>query len=158
MLDPALTPSDAAPILSDADVLPPSHVLCCLTSPWSQVISVHTRTVNCVRYHATEPYTLFSASQDRTVRRWDVRTAADGSSAAQVFTTRDSVRQVRCAEPLPAALRACAHTCAYTHTQNTRTQNTHAHTQNTHRAASRSILPGSAARRPGAMRLYLGGS
>lgn len=58
----------------------------------TQVISVHTRTVNCVRYHPTEPTSLFSASQDRTVRRWDVRNAQNGS--AQVFKTRDSVRRV----------------------------------------------------------------
>lgn len=38
-----------------------------------QVYQDHTRTVNKVNFHASEPYRLISGSQDGTVRYFDIR-------------------------------------------------------------------------------------
>lgn len=37
-----------------------------------EVLTGHSRTVNSVRWHPTETFTLLSGSQDQNVKRWDV--------------------------------------------------------------------------------------
>eukprot|EP00729_Bicosta_minor_P018454 gene18454-7904_t len=53
-----------------------------------EVLTGHSRTVNSVRWHPTETFTLLSGSQDQNVKRWDVRTGGETAS----FKLKEGVR------------------------------------------------------------------
>eukprot|EP00051_Salpingoeca_urceolata_P020099 m.298924 g.298924 ORF g.298924 m.298924 type:complete len:737 (+) comp19541_c1_seq9:127-2337(+) len=57
-----------------------------------RVITSHNRTTNCVRFHNSDPNLLLSGSQDKSVRRFDLRTLDSGP--VTIFQPKEGVRQV----------------------------------------------------------------